>query len=134
MILVSFPILFYHLNNSHDIDVWVFFLLNLTQIFLIFFLKLISLFNRNQFKPQPQLLSHPFSDITRDNLLDQSFSDPNSPWYIPRGTDTFLDSDRLYAKFLIKDLVSLIPQDVPFNQIQAPSGLAFNPTSPTIQP
>src|SRR5207248_4810653 len=46
----------------------------------------------------------------------------------------FLDSDRLYAKSLIKDLVSLIPQDVHFDQIQAPSGLAFTPTSPTIQP
>ena len=96
--------------------------------------ELISLFNRNQFKPQPQLPSHPLSDISRDNLLDQSFSNPNSPWYIPRGTDPLLDPDRLYAKSLIKDLVSLIPQDVPFDQIQAPSGLAFNPTSPIIHP
>ena len=35
---------------------------------------------------------------------------------------------------MIKDLVSLIPHDVHFDQIQAPSGLAFTPTSPTIQP
>src|SRR5207245_1629096 len=42
MILVSFPIPFYHLNKSHDIDVWVCFLLNLIQIFPIFFLKLIT--------------------------------------------------------------------------------------------
>ena len=96
--------------------------------------ELISLFNRTQFKPQPQPPSSLLSEITRDNLLDQSFSNPNSPWYVPRGTDPFLDSDRLYAKSLVKDLVSLISQDVHFDQIQAPSGLAFTPTSPTIQP
>ena len=94
---------------------------------------LISLF-KDKFKPRSQSYSFSLPDSSRNDLLNQSFSNPISPWYILHGTDPLLDPDRLYAKSLIKDLVSLIPQDVPFNQIQAPSSLAFTPTSPTIQP
>jgi hypothetical protein len=94
--------------------------------------EVLSLFNRNLVN-HTQSTSHISSNIIRNDMLDQSFSNPHSPWYIPRGNDPLLDPDRLYAKSLIKDLVSLIPQDVPFDQIQASRGLAFTPTFPTVQ-
>ena len=86
--------------------------------------ELISLFT-DQLPSQTNRQSLP--NLTRNDLFDQAFSDPHSPWYMPRDTITDCDPDRLYAKSSIKKLYSSLPEDVPFDQIQPPRHQSFTP-------